>query len=130
GLVLVDAHLRGRLELGHPLLRPVRRRAVRARTLLPGVRAPTGGEDDGGGEEWGGSADHGRESTKPDDPEHDEDMTLLTDALGTRVPVVCAPMAGVAGGRLAHAVSAAGGLGMIGAGGAASSEWITEQASL
>lgn len=39
-------------------------------------------------------------------------------------------MAGVAGGRLAHAVSAAGGLGMIGAGGSATSGWIVEQAAL
>lgn len=57
-------------------------------------------------------------------------MTPLTEALGTRHPVVCAPMAGVAGGRLAHAVTAAGGLGMIGTSGAASAEWITEQAAL
>lgn len=57
-------------------------------------------------------------------------MTALTDLLGIRHPIVCAPMAGVAGGRLAHAVSAAGGLGMIGAGGSATPEWIAEQAAL
>lgn len=45
-------------------------------------------------------------------------------------PIVCAPMAGVGGGRLASAVSAAGGLGMIGAGGATTPQWITEQAAI
>src|SRR5581483_10792993 len=43
--------------------------------------------------------------------------TWLTDRLGLTVPVVCAPMAGVAGGALAAAVSDAGGLGMVGIGG-------------
>ena len=57
-------------------------------------------------------------------------MAALTDLLGIRHPIVCAPMAGVAGGRLAHAVSTAGGLGMIGARGSASPEWIAEQAAL
>lgn len=57
-------------------------------------------------------------------------MAPLTDALGIRHPIVCAPMAGAAGGRLAHAVSAAGGLGMIGARGTASAEWIAGQAAL
>src|SRR5260370_8165811 len=42
--------------------------------------------------------------------------TPLTDLLSLDVPVVGAPMAGVAGGALAAAVSAAGGLGMIGLG--------------
>lgn len=40
--------------------------------------------------------------------------TWLTDTFGLTVPVVSAPMAGVSGGRLAAAVSAAGGLGTIG----------------
>ncbi|SNY89626.1 nitronate monooxygenase [Nocardia amikacinitolerans] len=40
--------------------------------------------------------------------------------MGLRVPVVNAPMGGVAGGRLAAAVTAAGGLGMIGMGSAGS----------
>lgn len=39
--------------------------------------------------------------------------TRLTDDLGLRYPLVGAPMAGPGTGRLAHAVSAAGGLGMI-----------------
>jgi nitronate monooxygenase len=40
--------------------------------------------------------------------------------MGLRVPIVNAPMGGVAGGRLAAAVSAAGGLGMVGMGSAGS----------
>ena len=42
--------------------------------------------------------------------------TRLTERLGIRHPILLAPMAGPAGGRLAGAVSAAGGLGLIGAG--------------
>ena len=57
-------------------------------------------------------------------------MTRLTETLSIDAPIVCAPMAGVAGGRLAHAVSAAGGLGMIGARGTSSADWIREQASI
>jgi nitronate monooxygenase len=53
--------------------------------------------------------------------------TWLSERLGLRVPVVCAPMAGVAGGALAAAVSAAGGLGMIGAGDAAAPDWIRRE---
>ena len=40
----------------------------------------------------------------------------LTEAFGIQYPVVCAPMAFVTGGRLAAAVSAAGGLGILGGG--------------
>lgn len=57
-------------------------------------------------------------------------MASLTEILDIRHPVVCAPMAGVAGGALAQAVSAGGGLGMIGARGSASPEWIAEQATI
>jgi nitronate monooxygenase len=42
--------------------------------------------------------------------------TWLTDRFDLTVPVVSAPMANVSGGRLAAAVSAAGGLGMVGIG--------------
>ena len=42
--------------------------------------------------------------------------TRLTERLGIRHPILLAPMVGYAGGRLAGAVSAAGGLGMIAAG--------------
>src|SRR4051794_15680084 len=42
--------------------------------------------------------------------------TWLTERFGIEVPVISAPMAGVSGGRLAAAVSAAGALGMIGIG--------------
>jgi nitronate monooxygenase len=48
--------------------------------------------------------------------------TWLTEKFNLSVPVVLAPMAGIAGGRLAAAVSEAGGLGMIGYGGAASDQ--------
>lgn len=42
--------------------------------------------------------------------------TLLTQRLNLQAPIILAPMAGVAGGALAAAVSRAGGLGMIGGG--------------
>ena len=42
--------------------------------------------------------------------------TRLTDLLGVEHPVVLAPMGSVAGGRLAAAVTAAGGLGLVGVG--------------
>ena len=42
--------------------------------------------------------------------------TRLTEAFGIRHPILCAPMALIAGGRLAAAVSDAGGLGMLGGG--------------
>ncbi len=50
--------------------------------------------------------------------------TRLTRALGLTCPVVLAPMAGVAGGQLAAAVSEAGGLGLIGTG---TSDWTETQ---
>jgi len=56
--------------------------------------------------------------------------TWLTETFGLAVPVVGAPMAGAGSGRLAGAVSAAGALGMIGAGHAASPHWVTEQCRL
>ncbi|SFK41012.1 nitronate monooxygenase [Geodermatophilus ruber] len=57
-------------------------------------------------------------------------QTPLTRRFDLRTPVVGAPMAGVAGGALARAVSAAGGLGMIGVGNAATPEFVAEQAAL
>ncbi len=57
-------------------------------------------------------------------------MSWLTETLGLEVPIVSAPMAGVAGGRLAGAVSAAGGLGMIGVGPATRPEWIAQQSEI
>lgn len=42
--------------------------------------------------------------------------TQLTQSLGITAPIILAPMAGVAGGALAAAVSRAGGLGLIGGG--------------
>lgn len=53
--------------------------------------------------------------------------TWLTEQWGLTVPVVAAPMAGVSTGRLAAAVSAAGGLGMFGAGPTSTSDWVREQ---
>jgi nitronate monooxygenase len=46
---------------------------------------------------------------------------------GLRVPIVNAPMGGVAGGRLAAAVGAAGGLGMVGMGSVATRELLQTQ---
>jgi nitronate monooxygenase len=42
--------------------------------------------------------------------------TRLTESFGIRHPIVCAPMALITGGRLAAAVSLAGGLGIVGGG--------------
>lgn len=54
--------------------------------------------------------------------------TLLTDRFSLGAPVIGAPMASVAGGDLAAAVSAGGGLGMIGVGSSAPSEFIRTEA--
>jgi nitronate monooxygenase len=48
--------------------------------------------------------------------------TPWSKSFGLRVPIVNAPMGGVAGGRLAAAVTAAGGLGMVGMGSLATRE--------
>lgn len=56
--------------------------------------------------------------------------TALTRRFGLTAPVVGAPMAGVAGGALARAVSLGGGLGMIGVGSATSAAWVAEQCAL
>ncbi|WP_304116971.1 nitronate monooxygenase [Mycolicibacterium bacteremicum] len=50
--------------------------------------------------------------------------------MGLRVPIVNAPMGGAAGGRLASAVTAAGGLGMIGMGSAATPEALRAELAL
>lgn len=52
--------------------------------------------------------------------------TALTELLGIEHPLLAAPMAGVAGGALAAAVSDAGGLGLIG-GGYGDRNWLAEQ---
>lgn len=52
--------------------------------------------------------------------------TKLTDRLGIRHPVLLAPMGFISGGALAAAVSAAGGLGLIG-GGYADPEWLERE---
>jgi nitronate monooxygenase len=53
--------------------------------------------------------------------------TPWSTSFGLRVPIVNAPMGGVAGGRLAAAVTAAGGLGMVGMGSVATRELLAEQ---
>ena len=52
--------------------------------------------------------------------------TRLTERLGIRHPIISAPMAFAAGGRLAAAVSAAGGLGLIG-GGYGDADWLANE---
>ncbi len=54
---------------------------------------------------------------------------LLCERLGIAQPLLSAPMAGVAGGRLAAAVSRGGGLGLIG-GGYADPQWLRAQFAL
>ncbi|WP_372494034.1 nitronate monooxygenase [Mycolicibacterium neoaurum] len=49
-------------------------------------------------------------------------VTTWSAAMGLRTPIVNAPMGGAAGGRLASAVTAAGGLGMLGLGSAGTPE--------
>lgn len=53
--------------------------------------------------------------------------TPWSRSFGLRVPIVNAPMGGVAGGRLATAVTAAGGLGMVGMGSDGSRELLRDQ---
>jgi nitronate monooxygenase len=52
--------------------------------------------------------------------------TRLTETLGIRHPILLAPMGVIAGGRLAAAVSEAGGLGIIG-GGYGDADWLEQQ---
>lgn len=56
--------------------------------------------------------------------------TALTRWFDLQAPVFGAPMAGVAGGEMARAVSLGGGLGMIGVGNATEPGWIAAQARL
>lgn len=56
-------------------------------------------------------------------------VTQLTQAFGLRHPIVLAPMGGAAGGRLAAAVSNAGGLGLVG-GGYGEREWMARELAL
>lgn len=56
--------------------------------------------------------------------------TPLTRWFDLTTPVIGAPMAGVAGGELARAVSSAGGLGMIGVSGRHSAEFVAEQCAI
>ncbi len=56
--------------------------------------------------------------------------TYLTTSWHLRYPIIGAPMAGVGRGRLARAVSQAGGLGMIGIGSKESVELIAREAAI
>ena len=56
--------------------------------------------------------------------------TPLTRWFDLSTPIIGAPMAGVSGGAMARAVSAAGGLGMIGISGAHRREFVTEQCAI
>jgi nitronate monooxygenase len=56
--------------------------------------------------------------------------TPLTRWFDLTTPIIGAPMAGVAGGALARAVSLGGGLGMIGVSGAATAEFVTAQCAI
>lgn len=52
--------------------------------------------------------------------------TRLTEFFGIEHPILLAPMALVSGGRLASAVTAAGGLGLVG-GGYGEADWLQAQ---
>jgi nitronate monooxygenase len=54
--------------------------------------------------------------------------TRLTEILGIEHPIISAPMAFAAGGKLAAAVTKAGGLGLIG-GGYGDAEWLEREFS-
>jgi len=56
--------------------------------------------------------------------------TYLTDDLTLAYPIVGAPMANAAGGRLAHAISRAGGLGVIGIGSDAAVTLVEEESAV
>lgn len=56
--------------------------------------------------------------------------TAVTDLFSIESPIIGAPMAGVAGGELAAAVSAGGGLGMIGVGSSATVDSIVAEAAI
>jgi nitronate monooxygenase len=53
--------------------------------------------------------------------------TWLTERFGLSIPLVGAPMFGVGAGRLAAAISRAGGLGMIGVGGSSTGRWVADE---
>ncbi len=56
--------------------------------------------------------------------------TWLTRTFDLDLPVIGAPMAGPGEGTLAAAVSAAGGLGMVGVNASRSADWVREQAAV
>lgn len=70
------------------------------------------------------------EPTRDREPAGEPARHALAARLGVQVPLLNAPMAGVAGGELAAAVSGTGALGMIGVGVSMPPEQITAQAAL
>lgn len=56
--------------------------------------------------------------------------TTLTTSWHLRYPIIGAPMFGAAGGRLVHAVSQAGGLGVLGVGSQTPVEFVTREAAI
>src|SRR6266581_382468 len=56
--------------------------------------------------------------------------TYLTSFWYLRYPIICAPIPSVGRGRLAHAVSQVGGLGMIGIGSTESVEFLAREAAI
>ncbi|MFK4087675.1 NAD(P)H-dependent flavin oxidoreductase [Kribbella sp. NPDC020789] len=54
----------------------------------------------------------------------------LQEEFGLTIPVIGAPMANVSGGELTAAISAAGGLGMLGAGSAVTADWIRTEGAV
>ncbi|WP_395244837.1 NAD(P)H-dependent flavin oxidoreductase [Agromyces sp. MMS24-K17] len=67
------------------------------------------------------------DASKPSAAPRPSLATAWSRGLGLRSPIVCAPMGGVAGGRLAAAVSRAGALGTIGMGSAGSAAGLARQ---
>ena len=75
----------------------------------------------------------GSHSEHPSAVEEDHGMgmsTTFTRLLQVEHPVVLAPMGGTAGGALAAAVSNAGGLGLVGAGGGSDWEWLDRELAI
>ena len=56
--------------------------------------------------------------------------TLLTEQWGLRYPILGAPMAGTAHGKLARAITKAGGLGQVGTSSETPIEYLEEEASI
>ena len=75
----------------------------------------------------------GESWTRSDEPPAGQDAarrrirTWLTEQFDLELPLICAPMSGISGSRLAAAVSAGGGLGMLGVNPTATEDWLAGQ---